>query len=294
MLASNHNVQFKANYCYFVAIWTGGKIKTVKGNGGTPVGNVISMQVELPLDEAFPALASGDPALTSVAYVEGRFKCPNVRGSWPAFWTVGHWMNCAGGCTRDDTAWGPEIDIMEIELPTNTSYVSASSDVKVFDATLHASSNANNSCFESDDKPENIPPGYANHNNVTYYEDKAHGAGVWNLGYLHMDHVLDSNGRVIDPSDGYHRFGCLIEPMPKQTISIWIDDLEMGHFDATQYCSDYTANYPTTPVAIQLLIDLALNGATTTTPFGGKGNYDLSNSYRLEIKDVQIWGPKGG
>jgi serralysin len=44
-------------------------------------------------------------------YIEGRFKLPNNRGAWPAFWLLGNDPTLG----KPDTAhqWGPEIDIFE-------------------------------------------------------------------------------------------------------------------------------------------------------------------------------------
>ncbi len=44
-------------------------------------------------------------------YIEGRFKLPNNRGAWPAFWLLGN------DASKTDAAeahqWGPEVDIFE-------------------------------------------------------------------------------------------------------------------------------------------------------------------------------------
>ena len=44
-------------------------------------------------------------------YVEGRFKLPATRGSWPAFWLLG---NDPSQPTKDKAhEWPPEVDIFE-------------------------------------------------------------------------------------------------------------------------------------------------------------------------------------
>ncbi|HUO91551.1 MAG TPA: hypothetical protein VMU22_01455 [Rhizomicrobium sp.] len=238
-----------------VAIWNGREI--APGSNG----NVTSIQTMFPVD-----LHCG--GLTSIAYIEGTFRCPNVSGAWPAWWTIGHRI----GQAYDETTWGPEIDIMEIF---------GSRQISNFACTLHAADNANNRCFLSGSGPH-VPAGmvdYTNSQGTVSYD--ASGAANWNLGSFNVDGVINS-------ADGYHRYGCLIEP--DHTISIWIDDLKIGHFAATQYCSDAGV-----PVALQLVIDLALSsedaGRIDPADFGGPNNTHPTNNFRLGIRNIQIWGP---
>jgi hypothetical protein len=88
----------------------------------------------------------------------------------------------------------------------------------------------------------------------------------------------------MNASSGFHRWGCLLEP--DHNISIWIDDIPIGKFAATQYCDDVG-----TPVALQLMIDLALDTNTVSSNFGSANNTSSTNLYRLSIQNIQIWGP---
>jgi hypothetical protein len=234
-----------------LAIWNGGTIAT----GGN--GSITSIQTMFPID----LYCAG---LTNVAYIEGTFKCPNVVGAWPAWWTIGHKI----GQPYYGTAWGPEIDIMEVQD------ISQLSD---FACTLHAANNASNKCFMNG-SGANIPPATVLFSGatgtVTYGSS---GAGNYNLGDCEVKGVVNA-------ASGFHRWGCLIDP--NHNISMWIDDIPVCKFAATQYCDDSG-----TPVALQLMIDLALTTATTSAGFGGANNTSSTNQYRLSIQNIQIWGP---
>ncbi|MBV8977139.1 MAG: hypothetical protein JOZ13_07140 [Alphaproteobacteria bacterium] len=255
MQDTNANVQPLANYFDFLAIWAG-----ALPIEAPPSDNVTSMEIMLPLDAAVPGL-------TSVAYIQGTFKCPKVKGAWPAWWTIGHSI----GGAPNATTWGPEIDVVE---------VAGKGQVSDFNATLHCMSDSNgnelpNSCFRSDSPPLNIPPAATDNDAATYHLNS------YNLGTFEI--------QGIDASVGFHTYGCLIEP--DHTISIWIDDQKMGHFDATQYCHD-----DGTPVALNLMIDLALanqlaGGDIDSNDFGSANNTGPTNKFRLSFNDIQIWGP---
>ncbi|HTT82247.1 MAG TPA: hypothetical protein VMF67_02075, partial [Rhizomicrobium sp.] len=269
MTDTNENVVFSTNHCDIVAIWTG---KTI--GDGPPSGNVSSMQVMLPLDTAVPPL-------TSIAYVEGWFKCPNVPGAWPTWWSIGHRI----GGSASETTWGPEIDFMEIV--TDPSYSSHSQVSNFFAGTLHAASSSGNElpnqCFLESQSKYNIPLGHVDYNTseVTYRPPSFKSEiPQYKLGTFQVKGFINA-------TTAYHRWGCLIEP--NHTISIWIDGTKIGHYDATQYCSDGG-----TPVALNLMIDLALSqtaGMISTSNFYKKNYNGPKNLFRLSMKGVQIWGP---
>ena len=280
MTTANPNVQFPAgsNYCDFLAIWNGGSIvEASKTQTGQPNGNVTSMEVMWPFQPKYIPL-------TSVTYVEGWFKCPDVNGAWPAWWTTGQQMNLSYTVSNSNSAttWGPEIDFMEIIGPNQISSFNT--------GTLHAASSANgkelpNSCFLSTSPPYNIPPGTTT--SLANYLPPSSTSGVpkYTLG------AFRTVPGIINASNGYHRWGCLIEP--NHNISIWIDDKKIGQYASTQYCDDGGK-----AVALNLIITLALSPRASKhhmvdqNAFGGANNTDKNNKFRLSMKNVQIWGPK--
>ena len=226
--------------------------------GGAANGNCQSLQIQYPVDLNLGMRVAG--------YYEGTFKCYKVSGLWPAWWTTSHTI---GSLNYFDTPWGPEIDILEMEPGDQTTSFGA--------GTLHAANNSSNNCFLGGAPAINAPPATAFEPHTRVFLDFS--------GFGNIESFL-VNG-FIDSASGFHRWGCLIEP--NFNITIYIDDVKIGTYFSTQYCHD-----DGTPVAVNLLIDLAMGGfggPIDTNNFGGVNNAGPTNLMRFAVKKIQIWGP---
>lgn len=252
---SNGNANFQpfSDHCDIVAIWNGGTIASAQGNG-----SITSLMLHYDMPDS-------NGVANAIGYYELTCKIPSVGGAWPAWWTVGH----QPGKGKGYGVWGPEVDIFEF-YNTSTSHI---------ESTLHKGSPATSYCFmkSGTTPPTNNPLATTSTSNTTY------GSGAWNLGSF-------SYSPSVDYSQGYHRFGMMIDA--NYNISIWVDDVKVGVFAAQQYCDD-NGN----PVSVELILNLALGngsdpvGSIDTSGFGGKNNTTSSNKFRFSIQKIQIWGP---
>lgn len=201
------------------------------------------------------------PSPSAVGYYELTCKIPAVSGAWPAWWTLGH----APGTPRGSYTWGPEIDIFEFyDTKTGLMY-----------STLHGSKPQSRSFLAGGGYPPARPLTAA-----THYD----GGRPYNLGDFTYQPGTDF-------ARDYHRFGLKIAP--DHAISIWVDDVAIGQFGATQYADDDGR-----PVGVELLVNLALGThnpdpirSIHTADFGGVGNRGPANKFRLSLRNIQIWAP---
>lgn len=199
------------------------------------------------------------PSPSPVGYYELTCKVPSVSGAWPAWWTLGH----VPGSPRGASTWGPEIDIFEF-YDTKT---------RVVASNLHGSKSPSYCFMRRGGDPPRIAESPAATN----------GEAPWSMGYFDYRPGLDF-------AQGYHRFGAKIAP--DYNISIWVDDVPVGLFEADQYCDDSGR-----PVGVELIVNLALGThnpdpvrSIHTADFGGRDNRGPANKFRLSIKNIQIWG----
>jgi hypothetical protein len=200
------------------------------------------------------------PFPRAIGYYESTCKIPSVSGAWPAWWTLGH----RPGTPQGSNTWGPEIDIFEFN-DTKT---------RVTTSTLHGSRSPSYCFLKSGGNPPR-------RNESPAARGEAH---PWNMGSFEYQPGVDF-------AQGYHRFGAKIAP--NYNISIWVDDVAVGVFEANQY-SDDVGN----PVVVQLVVNLALGTnnpdpvrSIRTADFGGPHNRGEENKFRVSLKNIQIWGP---
>lgn len=253
---SDHNPNFQAfaDHCDIVAIWNGGPIVPALGNRSI---SSLMVRYDLPDDEGVP---------NAIGYYELTSKVPSVGGAWPAWWTIGH--RPGGG--RGSYTWGPEIDIFEFN---NT-------DTRVVSSTLHTGAPAPSYCFlkSGTRAPSGDPPALPRTRFTTYTGTEPYNCGTF------------AYAPDVDYAQDYHRYGVKIDA--NYNISIWVDDVLVGIFAASQYCDDAGR-----PVSVELLINLAVGngpdpaGSIDRAAFGGANNAGPANKFRLSLKNIQIWGP---
>jgi hypothetical protein len=201
------------------------------------------------------------PSSSAIGYYELTCKIPSVSGAWPAWWTIGH----VPGSPEGASTWGPEIDIFEF-YDTKT---------KLLTSTLHGSTPRSRSFLPESGYPRGTPQTPA----TRYEGDKSYDLG----------HFIYQPGT--DFAEDYHRFGLRIAA--DYAITVWVDDISIGQFHATQYADDFGKS-----VGAELLVNLAL-GTHNPDPvrsihpadFGGAGNRGPTNRFRFSLKNIQIWGP---
>ncbi|HVA15541.1 MAG TPA: hypothetical protein VNF99_19995, partial [Stellaceae bacterium] len=157
-------------------------------------------------------------------YYEGEFQVPNVEGSWPAWWCIG-W----DGSSR---TWGPEIDGFEFFNNGDPGHGTTT----CF-STLHndGTDSSSSKCFLS---AGGVPSYTINDSSNTIYNTYS-GSNMGGFQYT----------PGTDFSTGYHRYGWLIDT--NHNISIWIDDVLIGTFDANEFAEE-----DGTPVTPLLLVNL--------------------------------------